>query len=348
MSGPSPPREYPDDRPREEAQAGGPSSLYVQEPPMSLKAYAHKYLVCLRVKDMLEDILERLRSELLTRVPLDAIPESVWKRTGALNTWGTNAIEGNTLTFDDVERLLLDQRSVPDRPVPDVLETIHHEAAFRGLLQRRDRPIRLVTALELHEGVFRGVLSDAGQWRRANPRIRGSKHTPPRMEKVVALMVEWEEEYGRRDMLGEPVVPLGAWMHHRFESIHPFSNGNGRVGRLLLNLHLLRHNWPPVHVLPPDRDRYLDALEQGHAELAPFEEFLRVGIGRSLLDLLDQVGTKDDELKPLRRFESRGAYTGKYLALRANQGRLPSLKVGGDWRTSARAIRVYRELVGRG
>lgn len=296
---------------------------------------------------MLEGILGQLRDDLLTRVPLDAIPESVWKRTGALNTWGTNAIEGNTLTFDEVEQLLIGQRSVSNRPVPDVLETIHHEAAFRGLLARRDRPIRLVTALELHEAIFRGVLPDAGQWRRVNVRIQGSRHTPPRMEKVVPLVSRWAAEYGRRDLIGEPVFPLASWMHHRFESLHPFSNGNGRIGRLLLNLHFLRHNWPPVHVLPPDRDLYLDALERGHADLAPFEGFLRLLMGRSLLDLLDQVGTGDDELKPLRRFESRGPYTGKYLALRAGQGKLPAIKAGGDWRTSARAIRIYRDLVGR-
>lgn len=300
------------------------------------------------IENMLENILARLREELLTRTPLDALSESVWKRTGALNTWGTNAIEGNTLTFEEVEQLILEQRSVSNRPVPDVLETLQHEAVFRGLVNRRSAPIRIATALELHEGVFRGVLSDAGQWRRVNVHIQGSKHTPPRMENVVELIAEWEEEYGKRDMLGEPVFRLAAWMHHRFESIHPFSNGNGRVGRLLLNLHLLKHNWPPIHVLPPDRTRYLDCLERGHSgDRSSLEGFLRVAMGRSLLDLLDQVGTKVDELKPLAKFGSRGPYSPKYLALRSNQGELPALKVGGDWRTSARAIEAYTELVGR-
>src|SRR5712691_2644608 len=297
---------------------------------------------------MLEGILAALREELLSRAPLEALADSVWKRAGALNTWGTNAIEGNTLTFEEVEQLLLEQRSVSNRPIRDVLETLQHEAAFRGLISRMVQPIRIITALELHETVFRGVMNDAGQWRRINVRTQGSKHTPPRMEKVINLMSEWEREYTKRDMAGEAIFPLGVWTHHRFESIHPFSNGNGRVGRLLLNLHFLKHNWPPVHVLPPDRDRYLDGLEQGHrGDLSGFEEFLRVAMGRSLLDLLDQVGTKEDELRPLRKFEARGPYTGKYLALRANQGKLPALKTGGDWRTSARAIRVYRGMLGR-
>src|SRR6058998_3909536 len=245
---------------------------------------------------MLEDILQGLRAELLTSGPLDTIPDPVWKRTSALNTWGTNAIEGNTLTWSDVEKLLLEQRGVSNRPVPDILETIHHDAAFRGLLQRRAAPVRMATATALHEAVFRGIKPDAGQWRRVNVRIAGVRHVPPRMEKVLALMSAWEESYAKQDMEGAGAFPLGARMHFEFESIHPFSDGNGRVGRLLLNLHFLKHNWPPVHILPSDKDLYLKSLDKGHAgALVDLMDFLRHAMGRSLLDLLDQVGTREDE-----------------------------------------------------
>jgi len=134
---------------------------------------------------MEQTILKTLRQELLTRAPLDAVPESVWKREGALNTWGTNAIEGNTLDRREVERVLLEQRSVPGSPIRDVIETIQHARAFEDLLNRRASPIRLSTVLELHEAVFRGILPDAGQWRRVNVRITGVRHAPPRMEKVI-------------------------------------------------------------------------------------------------------------------------------------------------------------------
>ncbi len=297
---------------------------------------------------MISTILESLRQELLTRTSLDALPEEVWRRTGALNTWGTNAIEGNVLSRSDVEQVLLEQKSVGNRPLADVLETTQHAAAFANLVERRKAPIRLTTVLELHEEVFHGIKVDAGQWRRVNVRIAGMKHAPPRMEQVVPRLTAWLEEYTRRDTEGEDAVRVAAWMHHEFEAIHPFSDGNGRVGRLLLNLHLLKHNWPPVHILPPDRDRYLQCLVRANAgHLGDLEEFLQACLGRSLLDLLDQVGTRDDELRPLRILARHSPYSAKYLGLRASQERLPAVKVSGDWQSSERALRLYRGRIGR-
>lgn len=295
-----------------------------------------------------ETILLSLREELLTRSPLTSLPEEVWKRTGALNTWGTNAIEGNTLTQRDVEILLLEDRSVGNRPLADVLETIQHEAAFRGLLHRVNEPIRLTTALELHEEVFRGIDPEAGLWRRITVFLKGSRHTPPRAEAVIPAITEWEGEYNRRDIAGERVFELGAWMHHRFESVHPFRDGNGRVGRLLLNLHFLRHSWPPLHILPHDRSAYLDALEAGHADnLSALAGFLRVRMARSLLDLLDQVGTGRDGLRPLTDLAGDGPYSAKYLTLRAGQGELPVIKRKRSYFSSKRALTLYRQELGR-
>src|SRR3990172_2302489 len=103
---------------------------------------------------MQKAILEALRHELLTRSPLDALPNGVWKRTGALNTWGTNAIEGNTLSREDVVRILLERKSVGNHPLSDVRKTIQPAAAFASLVERRRATIRLATVLELHEQVF--------------------------------------------------------------------------------------------------------------------------------------------------------------------------------------------------
>lgn len=297
-----------------------------------------------------ENILKSLRSELLERTSLGNLPDSVWKKIGAVNTYGTNALEGNTLTLSEVERVIFDNRTPRNKPATEVAETVQHYAAFKGLMELIAVPITLETVLKLHETVFRGVFPHAGRWRWWNVGIRGSKHTPPRFEKVVPLMEDWLDEYERRLLQSEEVFQLGAWMHHRFERIHPFGDGNGRVGRLLLNLHFLKHNWPPVHILEPEKSRYkliLEEVTDEGGDVSSLVDFLKTSMAMSLMDILDQVGTSKNELKPMKEIASETSYSPNYLTLRAGQGVLPALKVKNRLLTSKRAIELYVEFVGR-
>jgi Fic family protein len=293
-------------------------------------------------------LLEKLRSTLLERVGLENIPEPVWKRAAAINTWGTNAVEGSTITWEDAQHLLLEGKSIPAKPVRDVMETIQHERTFRSLQELRGSRLDLKLILQLHESVFRGILPYAGQWRRINVQVGGAAFTPPRMEKVLTELETYEQEYRRRDVAGEDVFKLGAWMHFEFERIHPFTDGNGRVGRLLLNLHFLSHNWPPIHVLPSYRDDYLDALnEAARSNLSLLEDFMKLLTGASLVDLLDQLGTSEDELMNLRKISKLVSYDPKYLALRCQQGAIPAVKTSGEWQTSRRVLKLYSMYVAR-
>jgi Fic family protein len=296
---------------------------------------------------MKQAILNSLRDALLSRGSFDTFPDQVWQAASSLNTYGTNAIEGNTLTREEVERVIIEKKGVK-RPIDDILVTIQHESAFKQLIGRRARAIDLVTVLELHEEVFKGLILDAGQWRRTNVLIRGASFTPPRPEKVVPKMEGLIKEYDQRDLAGEDVFTLGAWFHHGFELTHPFSDGNGRVGRLLLNLHLLKHNWPPVNILPEDRDRYLDGLREGNAgNLLPLTEYLMTIMGGSLLNFLSHVGTEQDELIPLAELHRESTYSAKYLSLRAGQGELPAVRIGKGWNSSKRALELYVREIGR-
>ena len=99
------------------------------------KTYMFKYLICLNNKLMNERILTELRDHLLNRISFDNLPENVWKRTGALNTWGTNAVEGNTLTWHDVEQLLIEQRSIADGLFPMCLRLFNTRRLFEDLSQ---------------------------------------------------------------------------------------------------------------------------------------------------------------------------------------------------------------------
>lgn len=187
---------------------------------------------------------------------------------------------------------------------------------------------------------------DAGQWRTVNVRITGSKYSPPRVEKLISLLQEWEKHYKLMEMNREDIFFQAAEMHFGFESIHPFSDGNGRVGRLLLNIHFLNHNWPLIHILPQHRNSYLNALESAHhGDLDRLRQFLETNMASSLIFMLDKVGSEDDRLLTLNEAKKAVGtdYSAKYMALRINQGELPGIKLGNTWKTSVAAIILYEE-----
>jgi fido (protein-threonine AMPylation protein) len=298
---------------------------------------------------MRRTILDGLRRALLDRTPLSALPAPAWEALCVEATWASNAIEGNALGLPEVRALISEGRTPGGRPVGDILETVQHFRTLSALPARVGRPVGADTALDLHGAVFRGVLPDAGTWRRGDVRVLGSPHVPPAAEHVRGQLMEWELEYRERRLTGEDPLALGAWMHHAFEAVHPFSDGNGRVGRLLLALHLLSSSWPPVSVLPGDAPAYHAALDSGHVgDLRPLVALLEVLAARSLLTLLGAVGADDDALSRVSDLASRGPYGAKYLALRASQGALPAVKRGGRWWTSPRTLALYGEAAGRG
>ncbi len=161
---------------------------------------------------------------------------------------------------------------------------------------------------------------------------------------------EWEQNYVKMEMKREDIFVQAAQMHFDFESIHPFSDGNGRVGRLLLNIHFLNHNWPITNILPKDRSAYLDALEAAHNQgLNKLIEFLKTNMAKSLIFLLDMIGPEEDKLMTLNeaREVSGTEYSSKYLALRMEQGELPGIRLNNVWKTSLASINLYGEMKGR-
>ena len=295
-------------------------------------------------------ILSQLRERMLDRGSIRNLPEKTLQESFILNTWGTNAIEGNTLTLDEVTRVIENGMTVPNRPIRDLMETIQHREALAQVVSGKIGEVNMTSALNLHDMIFHGILLDAGQWRRVNVRILGSKYSPPRVEKLISLLREWEQHYVGMEMKREDIFSQASEMHFGFESIHPFSDGNGRVGRLLLNIHFLNHNWPLLNILPHDRNAYLDALESAHRNgIESLTEFFVTNMARSLIFLLDMTGSEGDKLLTLDEAKKASGtdYSTKYLALRIKQGELPGIRLNNRWKTSPVAISLYHEIKGR-
>lgn len=309
------------------------------------------YKICIVVYLMDKDILSELRLRMLDRGPVRNLPEKTLQESFILNTWGTNAIEGNTLTLDEVTKVIESGMTVPNRPVRDLQETIQHNSALAEVVGGRISEVNMKSALELHDMIFHGILMDSGQWRKVNVRISGSRNSPPRVEKLISLLREWEQHYAEMEMKRSDVFSQAAEMHFGFESIHPFSDGNGRVGRLMLNIHFLNHNWPLINILPNHRSSYLKSLESAHQNgLAKLTDFLETNMAGSLVFILDKVGSEEDKLLTLEEAKKTSGtdYSTKYLALRIQQGELPGIRLNKRWKTSQAAISIYSEIKGRG
>jgi len=183
----------------------------------------------------------------------------------AENTYHSNAIEGSTLTLHETALILQQGITIAEKPLHEHLEAIGHRDAFRFIeifagqgVQLTERAIKDIHALVLmHDADNKGV------YRRVPVQILGAAQQPPLPyhvpEQMQQLLADWPS------MQGQHPLQAAALFHLRFESIHPFIDGNGRTGRLLLNLQLMQAGLLPVNVKYADRRRYMDCFGAYHA-----------------------------------------------------------------------------------
>ena len=183
-------------------------------------------------------------------------------------TYDTNRIEGSTMTFEDT-RLLLERGFVRSpRPAHDIAETQAHAKLLERLLATPE-PVNLSNLLSWHKELFAHTKPDiAGTLRTYEVRIVGSKHRPPPAEQVEPMLkalIDWS----RQSKSQLHACEIAGEFHFRFEHIHPFGDGNGRVGRLTMNMLLFNLGYPMLNVPYNRRRGYYNALEQSDVRRDP-------------------------------------------------------------------------------
>ncbi len=151
-----------------------------------------------------------------------------------LLTYHSNAIEGNTLSLAETQMVLEYGVTVDGHPLREFLEVTNHAEAFDALSNFVNNPITGDTVLALHRLVMDKIDDHAGAWRSVQVYIRGVPFTPPSARDVPLYLEQWVHWLTSNDALRYEPVTCAAIAHHDFETIHPFTDGNGRVGRLLL------------------------------------------------------------------------------------------------------------------
>ena len=197
------------------------------------------------------------------------------------STYHSNAIEGSTLTYAETYAILYNDNSfkIEGKEPREIYEAINHKKALELVfknLQNNDE-FNEGFIKKLNETINRDIKDTEG-YRTVQVFIRGSEHIPPAPEKIPNLMNYFIYNYNHDE---EDIFTKIARYHIEFEKIHPFEDGNGRTGRLLLNYELLKNNIPPVVISKEERVKYF--------------EFLRNNDSTGLAEWLRSLSTEEKE-----------------------------------------------------
>ena len=183
------------------------------------------------------------------------------------NTYNSNAIEGNTLTLRETALILQEGITIAQKPIKEHLEAIGHKDAFEYVVTLADThsPLTERVIKDIHSLILMNDANNKGVYRSVPVRILGANHTPPQPYLVPVQMEQLIANY--ETMKREKhIIEAIAEFHLRFEGIHPFIDGNGRTGRLVLNLELMKAGLLPVNVKFADRALYYSCFDEYYSD----------------------------------------------------------------------------------
>lgn len=298
----------------------------------------------------------------------------IWSDIWHLEAHHSTALEGNTLVLRQVEALLEQGRTVGAKPLKDYLEVKGYGQAaqwvYSHALQpgswRTDGLMSLPEIRYIHELAMAPVWEVAphpdatereapGMFREHDLHPFGAGMTPPSWPLVASVMQDWLDRV--RDvtpvLTGEvtssvPMPEVLAELHNGFERVHPFIDGNGRAGRLVLNLMLVRLGYPPAIILKSRREAYLSAMQKAdNGDISPLGEMIARAIHDNINRFILPAIAGEAHLLPLASLVSKD-FTLAALRQAAQRGRLEAIQApDGTWQSTKQAVADYRRAKGK-
>jgi len=203
--------------------------------------------------------------EVAQKLKIFHLSDKQWDLFSELFTYNTNAIEGSELDQKEVKDIL--QRDKwPKKSKEDIAETYGVDKAIEHIRETKEH-ISIELMLELHKIVFKNSKSFAGKFRQKGEEVvvrdglGNIAHYGAPQSRIIGLLKELIEWYNK-NKIRYPTLVLATVIHNQFENIHPFVDGNGRVGRLLLNNILIKNKLPPVNINFKNRKEYYLTLQE--------------------------------------------------------------------------------------
>ncbi len=233
----------------------------------------HKYNIIndpLQIELSKEEINEIKNLETQIPLKISHLSEKDWKEFSKIFTYNTNAIEGSKLNLAEVKDLLGNNKW-PDKSKDDIAEAFGVDEAISFIRTTKEH-ISLELIKNIHKIVFKNSKPFAGKFRKKGEevvvidgygRVVHEGAPQARIAHLLKQLVDWYHKHKDK----YPGIVLAAVVHNQFENIHPFADGNGRVGRILLNNILINHNLPPINIDFENRGEYyasLQAYEKAH------------------------------------------------------------------------------------
>ncbi|MBQ8984792.1 Fic family protein [Candidatus Saccharibacteria bacterium] len=279
-------------------------------------------------KDRINDLARKYRKlaaeqeEAIKELTLSELPEMVYN---------SNAIENSTLTLEDTEDILIRNQIRTDHEIREIYEAKNLAKAIEYLMDNPEKEVSVELILKLHKILLTDIRDEiAGRFRSGREWVRVGTHIGANPEFVNGLMYELVEKYNSDD--DEFFLDKIAYFHAEFENIHPFSDGNGRIGRLLTNEQLDMLGLPPIIIPNKSKfDEYYPALDEytKSGKLDKLTELFAGLLIEALYRRIAQLTAK--KIIPLADWAKKNGINVKSVTNKAIRGTIPAFRMRGKW-----------------
>ena len=266
------------------------------------------------------------KSQAIREIAIAEIPEMVYN---------SNAIENSTLTLKDTEDILLRDTIKKDHDIREVYEAKNLANITEYLLKNTGKALSFELILLIHKMLLSGIHDDwAGRFRRGKEWVRIGVHVGANPEFVFGLMNTLLNDYDESD--GRYFLEIIAWFHAEFETIHPFNDGNGRIGRVIINQQLMKLKYPPIII--PNKGKHTDYYPafDAYRTTGKYDDFTELFAGLLIESLYKRIALLSaPKIITLSAWAKENGVAGNIAANKARRGTIPAFRMREKWMITA-------------
>ncbi len=266
------------------------------------------------------------KTQAIREIAIAEIPEMVYN---------SNAIENSTLTLKDTEDILIRDTIKKDHDIREVYEAKNLANITEYLLKNPNKTLSVEFISLLHKMLLSGIRDDwAGRFRRGKEWVRIGVHVGANPDFVSGLMDALLRDYGELD--DRYFLDRIAWFHAEFETIHPFNDGNGRIGRVIINQQLMKLKYPPIII--PNKGKHTDYYPafDAYRTTGKYDDFTKLFASLLIESLYKRIALLSaPKITTVSTWAKTNGIAGNIAANKAHRGTIPAFRMREKWMIAA-------------